>query len=150
MVVCALLYTGALKNDANSSYSQPLSVIGYDVITIIGRNATNGNLRFLNSVDGLLKPVNDDGSEFIDYSPTQNGKQINDTFKVPTGAVSLEKNIGFNHTGDGNGVMALGKVPLNSIYQSYNKSGQVRPEYLPKVATIEKKYRNHSIWASSI
>ena len=63
----------------------------------------------------------------------------------------MEKNIRFNHTGDGNGVMALlGKAPLKSIYQSYNKSGQIRPEYLPKVATIEKKYRNHSIGASSI
>ena len=56
--------TDALTNDANSSYSQPISVIRYDVITIIGRNATNSNVRFLNSVGGLLKPVNDDGSEF--------------------------------------------------------------------------------------
>lgn len=59
-------------------------------------------------------------------------------------------NTRFNHTGDGNGVMALGKVPLNSIYQSYNNSGQVRPEYLPKVATIEKKYRIRSIGTTSI
>ena len=39
----------------------------------------------------------------------------------------------------------LGKAPLNSIYQSYNKSGQVRPEYLPKVVTSEKKYKIRSI-----
>lgn len=42
-------------------------------------------------------------------------------------------------------MVVCAQAPLNSIYQSYNKSGQVRPEYLPMVAIIEKKYRSHSI-----